>query len=104
MARLDARCLSCGHVFEFVRAVADWPKTPACEQCGEPTEHAHVSSQEYRPFKPYFDVALGQEITSFAQRESVRRSLQADFCDQPRAGDLSARQDKMHEDRRERMR
>ena len=42
MALCDFRCLACGHVFEAVRLVRDWPQTPPCETCGAATEQTHL--------------------------------------------------------------
>ena len=82
-------CRFCGHEIE----VGEWPLCP----------HARVH-HEYRPFKPYFDIGLGQQIDSFGQRETVRKSLGLDWRDQPTNGDMSARLDRSNEIRRERQR
>lgn len=37
MSRIDVRCAN-GHDHEVVRPIADWPKTPVCPTCGDPTE------------------------------------------------------------------
>lgn len=42
MSLIDARCLTCGSIHEVVRKAADWPQTPPCPDCGEPTEQAHL--------------------------------------------------------------
>jgi hypothetical protein len=43
VALIDLKCLSesCEHVFEAYRPASEWPKTPPCEKCGQPTEQAH---------------------------------------------------------------
>jgi len=35
---IDLRCTACGHVFEYMRPLADWPSTPSCESCQSSTE------------------------------------------------------------------
>jgi hypothetical protein len=45
MALIDVRCLTCGHVFEAVRLAKDWPATPPCEECQQPTEQTHLPKQ-----------------------------------------------------------
>jgi hypothetical protein len=41
MALIDVKCAA-GHVHEVVRAVADWPATPPCPTCAQPTEQIHL--------------------------------------------------------------
>ena len=41
MPIIDVRCLTCGHIAEQYRAVALFPATHPCEQCGEATEQIH---------------------------------------------------------------
>lgn len=41
MALIDVRCAN-GHVHEVYRAVADWPATPVCPNCGASTEQIHL--------------------------------------------------------------
>ena len=41
MALIDIVCPA-GHVAEVVRMVVDWPKTPPCPTCGEPTEQTFL--------------------------------------------------------------
>lgn len=48
MALIDTRCTSCGRVDEVYRAASDWPKTPACGECGSPTEQIHLPPQAKR--------------------------------------------------------
>ena len=38
MPLIDVRCTACGEVHEAYRALADWPKTPPCQTCQQPTE------------------------------------------------------------------
>jgi hypothetical protein len=46
MALIDVECGACGRREPVYRAAADWPKTPACSQCGEATEQVHLPSWE----------------------------------------------------------
>lgn len=45
MPLIDVQCLepTCGHIFEHVRPIADWPATPPCEKCQSPnTDDGHL--------------------------------------------------------------
>ena len=49
MALIDIRCPN-DHIHEVYRAVADWPHTPVCPTCAEPTEQVHLPrSVQWRP-------------------------------------------------------
>jgi hypothetical protein len=37
MALIDIRCTACGIEAEVYRAAADWPRTPVCAACDQPT-------------------------------------------------------------------
>ena len=53
MALIDIRCPACDRIKEVVRAVADWPQTPPCANCGGPTEQIHLpSATRRRPVDP----------------------------------------------------
>lgn len=41
MSLIDVKCQN-AHVREVYRAAADWPATPVCPECGEPTEQIHL--------------------------------------------------------------
>jgi hypothetical protein len=58
----------------------------------------------YHPFTPYFDFALGEEVTTLAHRHRLMRQNHLDYRDKMRPGDLSARLDRVHEERKERAR
>jgi hypothetical protein len=44
MALIDVECQSsdCGTINEVYRPAADWPATPACPDCGQPTKQIHL--------------------------------------------------------------
>ena len=44
MALIDVKCQN-DHISEVYRAAADWPNTPACPDCGQPTEQIHRPRQ-----------------------------------------------------------
>ncbi len=95
-----------------------------CQVCGKPltigqqgcivrvVEHEPVGV--YHPFIPYFDFALGREVTSLAERwrfmrgeidrESGERRGQLDYRDKMSPGDLSARRDRLEQERKEQAR
>jgi len=39
---INTRCLSCDAIDEVVRPASEWPNTPPCASCGEPTEQIHL--------------------------------------------------------------
>lgn len=46
MPLIDIRCTADSeHLHEVHRPLAEWPATPACPTCGEPTEQAHLPSR-----------------------------------------------------------
>ena len=69
------------------------PMSPLCRD-----QHEMVGS--YHPFTPYFDVGLGKEITSLAERKTEMRRQHMDYRDKMSPGALSARQDRQHADRK----
>ena len=93
-----------------------------CERCGaaltvgcsSACRDLHAPVGNYHPFIPYFDFALGQEVTSLAQRwgfmkgeidrETGERRGQLEYRDKMSAGELSARRDRVEAQRRERAR
>jgi hypothetical protein len=82
------RCEKCGLVYGV-------GESPACKD-----GHTRVAS--YHPFTHYFDFALGEEVTSLAQRRRLMRQNHLDYRDKMSAGDLSARRDRVHEEGKER--
>lgn len=116
------QCLT--HVPACTREDGKWiraamvPAPDLCAVCGKPlqvgqqgcivriVEHEPVGV--YHPFIPYFDIALGEQVDSHAQRwrlmkqredpatgEIVRERLE--YRDKMSKGDLSARHDRIHE-------
>lgn len=39
----------------------------------------HEKVEPYHPFRPYFDIALGKEVTSIADRRNSMKELHAEF-------------------------
>lgn len=74
-----------------------------CEACGAALqigEHPfcpHGFPMAYRPFKAYFDIALGRQIDSQADRWRAQRDLNVQPRDGMSHGDLSARRDKLEQ-------
>jgi len=93
---------------------ADGRAIEPCAVCGLPlavgeqgciaTIRPHEPVLTYRPFTPYFDFALGQQIDSHAQRWRVMRQKKLDYRDKMDKGTLSARRDRIEEERKERAR
>jgi hypothetical protein len=95
-----------------------------CTVCGLPLEigqwpcvftpRPHGRSVQTAPFIPYFDFALGREITSLGDRwaamkgtidpESGTRVGQMDYRDKMSPGDLSARRERIEQQKREQAR
>jgi hypothetical protein len=95
----DVRCPNCGDYERFKR-IAD--RHDPCDRCSAIVEPVMRSSVPHHPFKPYFDLSLGAEVTSNHQRNQVARRLHADMRDSLSKGDLSARRDKIEQHRRDR--
>jgi hypothetical protein len=82
-----------------------------CQVCGLPiavgqqpcitTIRPHEWVGSYRPFTPYFDFALGQEVTSHAHRWRLMKEAHVDYRDKMSPGDLSARLDRVEAQKRE---
>lgn len=78
-----------------------------CTVCGLPLEigdypcvlttRPHGKMLRYQPFVPYFDVGLGEQVGSLADRWRHMREKNLVDRDLPRKGDLSARLDRQHE-------
>ena len=83
-------CVRCGVAYGV-------GQSPYCQD-------AHDFVAGYHPFTPYFDFALGREITSHAERWKAMKELHVDYRDKMSAGDLSARQDRVHAEQKERTR
>jgi hypothetical protein len=89
-----------------------------CEKCGKPytapmsplCRDNHEMTGSYRPFTPYFDIALGQQVDSHGQRMRLMRGEttcdgdeirpRLEYRDHPSKGDLAARRDRLHERRK----
>jgi hypothetical protein len=82
-----------------------------CKVCGLPLEvgqqgciktiRPHEPVLTYHPFIPYFDIGLGVQVNSFAERWTAMRRAGLQYRDLPSAGDLSARRDRIEERRKE---
>src|SRR2546423_13000851 len=92
--RLDPDVTRC-QVCHLPIAVGDWP-------CISRVRRHAPALRNVPPFVAYFDIGLGRDITSFADRWRAMREL--NVVDRPklRAGDLSARRDKIEEGKKER--
>jgi hypothetical protein len=85
-----------------------------CEVCGLPlrvgeqgciyTVRPHEPVGSYHPFTEYFDFALGEHVTSLAQRHRLMRTAHLDYRDKISTGEISARKDRAHEKRKEQAR
>lgn len=94
------------------------PNVAPCSVCGKPLRIGewgcisriveHAPSVQTAPFASYFDIALGREVTSLGDRwqamkpeidnatgETIRGRL--DYREKMSPGDLSARNDRIHE-------
>lgn len=124
-ACLHKTCWKCGDSLNFCAcgspcAVCGLPLRVGEQPCVvRPIPHAPVGG--YHPFIPYFDVGLGREVTSLADRWNGMRHPETDRpvvdrhgniaeADQPKRleyrdkvspGELSARKDRMMERRRQ---
>lgn len=83
-------CPRCGQLYGI-------GQSPYCKD-----QHAAVG--RYVPFAPYFDIALGEHVTSLAERWRFMRQQHVDYKDKLSPGQLSARRDRIEQERRERAR
>lgn len=100
MPLYDYECSNCGFEGEIVALMAE-RKNQVCPACTATLTQVHRPTPRYRPFNPYFDIGLGEEITSYAHRRRVMKSQGMDYRDHPSPGDASARLDKIADTRRE---
>jgi putative FmdB family regulatory protein len=99
MPTYDVRCLACDRRFERLTTIAR--RRDACDTCGGAVELEHRPAMTYQPFTPYFDFALGREITTHAERWRAMKELHVDYRDKMSTGDLSARADRIADQKRE---
>lgn len=103
MPLYDYECPDCGFEGEIAARMDDRKNQP-CPKCTTILMQVHRPTPRYRPFNPYFDIGLGEEITSYAHRRRVMKSQGMDYRDHPSPGDTSARLDKIADTRREQRR
>lgn len=94
----EHRCSVCG----LPLAVGDWPCVT--------TIRPHGKSVQTTPFVAYFDFALGKQIDSLGDRHQAMKGTydphtgkvwgQLDYRDKMSKGDLSARDDRVREQKR----
>jgi hypothetical protein len=85
---------------------------PLCSVCGQPIAvgqwpcisriRDHAPTLAYHPFIPYFDVALGRQIDSHADRWTAMKTAKVDYRDKLDKGTLSARRDRIEQEKKER--
>lgn len=92
----DLSCPVC-HVIENDVACSIFA-IPACPTCGGPRFLGDRAI--HHPFIPYFDFALGAEVTSHAHRWRLMKEAHVDYRDKMRPGDLSARLDRVEAQRK----
>lgn len=100
MPLYDFRCGGCEVELERPARIVD-RHTQVCEECGGPLTLIPKPQPKYVPFHSYFDIGLGVEVTGRDHRRRVMRDNALDYRDIPRPGDRTARQDKIHERKRE---
>lgn len=93
----DLSCPVC-HVLEDNVACSIFA-IPVCPTCG--SERFLGDRASYHPFIPYFDIGLGEEVTSHAQRWRLMHAAHMDYRDKVTPGELSARRDRLEERKRE---
>jgi putative FmdB family regulatory protein len=99
MPSYDLRCTTCGRTWERFSTIA--ARYDSCEECGGAVEQEFKHSVQSTPFIPYFDFALGVQVSSLAERWRHMRNLHVDYRDKMSAGELSARRDRIEARKRE---
>ena len=102
MPLYDVTCTSCQREWERASTIAERYSVSGC--CSAPVTIYNRPANSYNPFKHYFDIGLGAEVTSLAQRRRLMKEAGFDFRDHPSVGEESARRDKRNEGRREKAR
>lgn len=87
------------------------PAIEPCAVCGLPlaigeqgcitTIRPHDPVLTYHPFIPRFDVALGAYTGSLAERWKHMRRAKVDYREHPPKGELSARRDRLEQQKRD---
>ncbi len=98
MPSYDLKCQSCGKEWERFSTIG--ARYEPCD-CGGAVEQLHKHSVQGTPFIPYFDFALGEQINSMPERKRAMRNAHVDYRDKMSPGDLSARRDRVHQERQE---
>jgi putative FmdB family regulatory protein len=99
MPLYDYECDRCGTEHERLVPMAD-RHSQTCT-CGGHLTIAFKPTPRYVPFPHYFDIGLGEHITSWAQRRRIMKEQHCDHRDPPRPGDITARRDWAHEARKQ---
>lgn len=100
MPSYDLTCKTCGRQWERFSTIA--ARYNPCDTCGGEVEQRFEHSVQANPFIPYFDIGLGEHVGSFADRWRHMRQNGLVDREKLRPGDLSARRDRIEEQRRER--
>lgn len=95
MPLYDVTCGGCKREWVRTSVIADRYSPSEC--CAAPVTIYNKPPTTYHPFKHYFDIGLGAEVTSLAQRRRLMKEAHFDFRDHPSAGEESARRDKRNE-------
>ena len=99
MRLYDYVCHYCNWAGEKLAPV-DQRHEQDCDHCGRRLEKVLRPQRSYKPWEPYFDEGLGVHVTGKQHRARVMRDLGMEFKDHMSKGDLSARKDKVYEQRR----
>ncbi len=94
--------LQCQRHHKFERTCFYRDKFAPCPTCGAPVENDWMApSRQSHPFASYFDWGLGVEVTSLGQRHQLMRENALDYRDKLKPGDISARNDRINERKKE---
>jgi putative FmdB family regulatory protein len=99
MPSYDLKCTACGRQWERWSTIA--ARHAPCDTCGGVVEQEFKPSAQATPFVPYFDIALGEEVGSFADRWRLMRQQRVQYRDKLSPGDLSARRDRIEQEQKE---
>lgn len=96
----DVRCPRCG---ESERICPIASRRDPCS-CGSPIEIIYKPDTKWVPFAPYFDIALGKQVNTLADRWRFMRAKGLQYADKMSPGDVSARKDRIEQQKREQAR
>lgn len=100
MPLYDLHCEACHRDEELACPIAE-RQAQTCQTCGERLIVV-LKPRKMKGFEPHFDIGIGRDVTGWGDVKKAMRENTLDFRDHPSAGDLSARKDRIEQQKRAR--